>query len=265
MNLLVAGSDRVDAGKTTFSVGLLEHVDGTGFKPRGANDYWFDHDDYRRAASAGRLFGNDARKLAAASPDSHAPETCNPIHRLWRPAPDGGGVLLGQQGREFVLDRVADRYVVNDNARVPAAARENLPLSTATRVASVSELNEATERLHLPALDRLATRIRDTERAVVESYADVALPVRDVDVDAVAVVEPGRARIYDGSAYVRAHEAAATAGSRLETRIGGVLDRLDAAATVSLPALTTTERDDPAAVAEQYEVAYDALLATAFG
>jgi predicted P-loop ATPase/GTPase len=265
MNLLVAGNDRVDAGKTTFSRGLVTHVDGTGFKPRGANDYWFDHDDYRRAVSEGRLYGKDARKLAAASSASHTPETCNPIHRLWRPAPDGDGVLLGQRGREFVLDRVEDRYVVNEHATVPATAREQLPLSSATEVGSVSELNEQTERLHLPALDRLAGRVCDAARAVVESYADVALPVREVDFDAVAVVQPGRARLYDGTAYQRAHDAAVTAGSQLETRTGAVLDRLSATATVALPALTAAKRDDPTVVADRYEVAYDALLATAFG
>ncbi len=40
MKLLVAGGDRVDAGKTTFSTGLLARTDAVGFKPRAGNDYW---------------------------------------------------------------------------------------------------------------------------------------------------------------------------------------------------------------------------------
>lgn len=46
MTLLVAGSERVDAGKTTFALGLIASLDGVGFKPRAGNDYWFHHDDY---------------------------------------------------------------------------------------------------------------------------------------------------------------------------------------------------------------------------
>ncbi|MEF8791499.1 MAG: ATPase, partial [Haloarculaceae archaeon] len=65
MRLLVAGADRVDAGKTTFSTGLVHETGATGYKPRAGNDYWFDHDDYRRAVDAGRLYGKDARRLAA--------------------------------------------------------------------------------------------------------------------------------------------------------------------------------------------------------
>ncbi|MFB6186494.1 MAG: ATPase, partial [Halobacteriaceae archaeon] len=40
MNILVVGGDRVDAGKTTFAIGLIEYLDATGFKPRAGNDYW---------------------------------------------------------------------------------------------------------------------------------------------------------------------------------------------------------------------------------
>ncbi len=65
MTILVAGSDRVDAGKTTFTVGLLAHHDAVGFKPRAGNDFWFDHDDAKRALSEGRLYGKDAKRLAA--------------------------------------------------------------------------------------------------------------------------------------------------------------------------------------------------------
>ena len=60
MDLLVAGADRVDAD----------------------NDYWFDHDDYRDATERGRLFGKDARNLAAASSSSTGPATGTSSTRL---------------------------------------------------------------------------------------------------------------------------------------------------------------------------------------
>src|SRR6056297_2933265 len=130
MRLLVAGGDRVDAGKTTFTTGLLALLGAVGFKPRAGNDYWFDHDDYRRAVEEGRLYGKDAKRLAAASSDAcgtdFAPEELNPVHRLWRPSPGPNTGLVGQSHREFVLDRVGESFVVNAHADVPESARRRL-------------------------------------------------------------------------------------------------------------------------------------------
>jgi predicted P-loop ATPase/GTPase len=39
MNLLVAGDRDLDAGKTTFSVGLIERTGAVGYEPRAGNDY----------------------------------------------------------------------------------------------------------------------------------------------------------------------------------------------------------------------------------
>jgi hypothetical protein len=83
---------------------------------------------------------------------------------------------------------------------------------------------------------------------------------------AVAVVEPGRARFYDGDRYAKACQIA-TGGpgdGQLEERVGNVVDLIEQTAAVRLPALTSAERNDPTAVADAYDHAYDALLATAF-
>ena len=274
MRLLVAGGDRVDAGKTTFSTGLLDRVGGVGYKPRAGNDYWFDQDDYRHAVDRGRLFGKDAKRLAAASEVEVRPENVNPIHRLWRPSPGNGRGLIGGADRQFVLDRVGETYVVNADAEVPPSAREGLPIDDAPRVGTVEELNRLTAERYLPQLEALADEIRGRERVVIESYGDVALPLGDVGIDAVAVVEPGRARIFDGDRYLTACEVVAGNGRRtgrafggrvgsLEERVEDVTAHLDPTATVSLPALGSDERADPGAVADAYEVAYDALLAEA--
>ncbi len=263
MKLLVAGGDRVDAGKTTFSTGLLARTDAVGFKPRAGNDYWFDHDDYRRAVADGRLYGKDAKRLAAASAADVEPEEINPVHRLWRPAPGSGTGLIGEARREFVLDRVADSFVVNADADVPASARESLALADAPRVATVDELNQETRRRHLPAFEALAERIDRRERAVIESYGDVARPLQDVAADAVAVVEPARMCAYDGERYLRACEVASRSArdGRLERRVQDVVEQLDPVARVELPALPDERRTDPDAVADAYEDAYDELLA----
>jgi len=135
--ILVAGGARVDAGKTTFSTGLVADLaaragDAVGVKPRAGNDYWYDHDDYRIASDSGRLYGKDARRLAAAStrslasvgersrPEAITPESINPVHRLWRPTPDRTG-MLGDTDRTFLCDRVTteggSRFVVNGRLR----------------------------------------------------------------------------------------------------------------------------------------------------
>ncbi|WP_136686574.1 ATPase [Halorhabdus amylolytica] len=266
MNLLVAGADRVDAGKTTFSVGLLEHTGSVGFKPRAGNDYWFDHDDYRRAIEEGLLYGKDAKRLAAASPGDRRPESLNPIHRLWRPSPGGGPGLLGKTDREFLLDRVGGEYLVNGTVELPGTLREGLALGDATVVESTAELDAAMERLHVPALGSIAEEIDATDRAVVESYGDIARPLTGFEPDVVAIVEPRRARIYPGDRYAKACTVAAgsAAEGRLEERVPPVVELLEPTASVELPALSADVRRDPGAVADAYEPAYDALLATAF-
>ncbi|MDY6819589.1 MAG: ATPase [Halobacteriales archaeon] len=261
MTYLIAGGDRVDAGKTTFSVGLLDRLDAVGFKPRAGNDYWFDHDDYHAAVETGRLYGKDARRLAAASDGDHTPEAINPIHRLWRPAPDGDR-FIGETHRSFVLDRVGETFVVNANADIPQSARKGLALSDAPRVRTVEELNRYMQERYLPHLQALAEQIDRTTPAVVESYGDIARPLQGLSVRAVAVVEPQRVRYYEGDRYLNACEVT-TGGPRdgqLEERVGDVTDMIDPVATTSLPALRKAEREDPARIATAYAEAYDQLL-----
>jgi predicted P-loop ATPase/GTPase len=266
MNVLVAGADSVDAGKTTFTVGFLERTGTVGYKPRAGNDYWFHHDDYQRAIEAGRLYGNDARRLAAAGGADVDPEDINPLHRLWRPSPGSSTGILGDGDREFVIDRAGETFVVNGTVTVPDSARENLPLEDAIRVSTLAEFNEVMARQHLQAQEALAAEIASADRAIVESYGDVARPLGDLAADAVAVVEPGRARMFDGSRYLKACEVATggPADGQLEEQVAEVVGLAEPKATVSLPALTSAERNDPAAVADAYEHAYDALLAVAF-
>ncbi|ELZ47147.1 hypothetical protein C464_09457 [Halorubrum coriense DSM 10284] len=287
---LVAGGARVDAGKTTFSAGLVAHLagragDAVGVKPRAGNDFWFDHDDYRVATDAGRLYGKDARTLAAAntralpavddaspSPSAVTPESVNPVHRLWRPTPGRTG-MLGDAGRTFLCDRVTTasgtRFVVNgaaeDAGLLPDALAERLPLADATRVRDVPAFNEVMAEAHLPAIERLADRVARTPvPLVVESYADVAgtLP-RDGPVapDAVAVVDPGRARIYAGDRYAKARAVAAGSpreGTR-EEHVDAVTEMIEPLATVSLPALPGDVRSGPHRIAAAYEPAYATL------
>jgi predicted P-loop ATPase/GTPase len=267
MKLLVVGAQRVDAGKTTFSAGLIAHTGAVGFKPRAGNDYWFHHDDFQYATEQGRLFGKDARTLAAASPGTLDPEDINPVHRLWKPAPGAGSGLLGQDDREFVVDRAGSRYVVNGTIETPDAVSEALPLESAITVDSVSDLNRAMEQYHLPALDSLAEDIANTGHAVIESYSHVARPLRELDPDAVAVVDPLRVRCFDGERYMRACQVASRSPNEgtLEERVDDVVDLIDPVSERGLPPLAGDQRGSPETIAEAYEPAYEELLAVANG
>ena len=264
MRLLVAGGDRVDAGKTTFAVGLAARLsDPLAVKPRAGNDHWFDHDDAVRALSDGRLYGKDAARLAAAT-SADRPEAINPVHRLWRPTPGRTG-LLGEPDRTFLADRVTtadgDRFVVNDRVDLPAAVRDLA--ADPVRVDGVTAFNDVMADWHLEALSRLGERVQAADRPViVESYADVADPLRAPTYDAVAVVEPGRCRIYDGRRWEIARGAAGDrADGQLEERVPAVTDRLEPFSTHDLRPLGSAARSDPAAVADANAAVYDALLA----
>jgi predicted P-loop ATPase/GTPase len=267
MKLLVAGSAEVDAGKTTFTTGLIERTGVRGFKPRAGNGYWYDQDDYRRSVEQGRLYGKDSKKIAAASPGEVRPEAINPVHRLWLPTPGRGKGPLGRDGRRFICDRVtrdgADRYVGNADVEVPPAAQRAFPLAEAPAVESLPELNELMAELHAPALAALGDEIESRDGAIVESYSDVARPLTGFVPDAVAIVEPRRCRVYDGQRYAKSCEVASGSAheGRLEERVDHVVDLLDPLATVTLPALTSEERGDLGAIADAYESAFDDLLA----
>lgn len=270
MKLLVAGSAEVDAGKTTFTTGLIERTGIRGYKPRAGNGYWYDQDDYRRAVEEGRLYGKDAKLIAAANDEPTRPEAINPVHRLWLPTPGRGKGVLGRDGRRFLFDRVttktgSDVHVVNGTVEIPPAARRAFPLDAAPTVETLSALNELMAEHHAPALSALADEIADRDAAIVESYANIAEPLSELVPDAVAVVEPRRCRVYDGERYARACEVASGSAheGRLEERVETVVDLLDPHASITLPALSSDERDDPAVVADAYEDAHDELLAVA--
>ncbi|MFB6266622.1 MAG: ATPase [Halodesulfurarchaeum sp.] len=265
MTVLVAGSREVDAGKTTFAMGLVSRLDALGVKPRAGNDYWYDHDLVSKRLGNGRLVGKDAGRLAAASVRDVRAEEINPVHRLWRPIPDGSGPILGREGSEFLVDRIEDTFVINGRTDLPEEVREGLPLDDAIQVESLAAFNELMADRHQPALERFGREISSVSPLVVESYADIARPLRDLQVDAVAVVGAGRVRVFPGERFRRACEVASGSPGlgQLEERVADVTSLLEPAATETLPPLRSETRTDPIAVASAYESAYRELLEVA--
>lgn len=262
MRLLVVGARQVDAGKTTFTRGLAAVTGVRVGKPRGANDLWHHHDAYRRAIDAGRLYGKDARSLADELDIDVAPEAINPIHRLWGPVADPAGGMHGRAHRQFLVDRVGDTFVVNGNADLPRELTAALPLEDAPRVDSIGAINQLIEDRYLPTLERWERRQARHEGLIIESYSDIAMPVQTVTFDHVAVVEPGRVRVFRGDRYASACEAVSPAPREgtMEPTVGNVIADLTPVGEAELPPLPAPDRERSARIARAYREAYELLL-----
>lgn len=262
MRVLVAGSRQVDAGKTTFTRGLIASTGAPAYKPRAANNRWYDYDAYRQALDAGVLYGKDARLLAAAHGSTVAPETINPIHRLWQPIPDPTGGIHEQPYRQFMLDRVGDTYVRNANAELPAELEAALPLAATETVGSLREMNDTVERRYLPTIERWENRVNDDPVAIVESYGDIAMPVQAVEFDIVAAVEPGRVRFFEGRRYGRAATAIPRTPREgtMEPVVEDVIAEIRCLGEADLPPLAADVRQEDESIADAYGEAYDTLL-----
>jgi predicted P-loop ATPase/GTPase len=247
------------------ATGLVAATESVGFKPRAGNDLWFDHDDCRRALADGRLYGKDAARLVAAGPGSLEPEDVNPVHRLWRPSPGAGAGLLGSSDREFLVDRVGDRYVVNGTVDLPDTIVDSLGLTDPLVVESTEGLNDVTQTHSLPLQRELLETIESVDRAVVESYGDVATPLPAFEADAVAVVEPRRVRLYGADRYAKACEVAPRGqhDGALEQRVDRVVDLLEPEAVHGIEPLPDDVRSDPDAVADAYEPLFESLVGLA--
>ncbi|MFB6187723.1 MAG: ATPase, partial [Halobacteriaceae archaeon] len=233
------------------------YLDATGFKPRAGNDYWHDYDDFRDASQEGRLYGKDAKKIAKVSNASVTPEEINPIHRLWQPLHTPKNTVLGEPGREFLLDRVGQQLVVNENASMPQEVTDTFNFDSCISVASLQELESVVESRYLEALNALGTTIRQTSPAVIESYEDIARPIRDIDIDVVAVVESGSIQLFEGERYQQACSVLHSRGrGLLEKRVGDIIDALDPVATYQLTPISQSKRNSPSAIANTYQDTY---------
>lgn len=259
--VLVAGSRQVDAGKTTLATGIVHGLEGVGLKPRGGNNYWYDYDTVQARLSEGRLVGKDATRLAAVANEEVVAEKINPVHRLWRPISSGTGAIFGRETSEFLVDRVGVNFVVNGETKLPSEVVDMLPLEDAFVVNSLQEMNELMVERHQSALQTVRPIVEERDRVVLESYSDVARPIRDVDIDVAAVVGAGTVDLFDGDRYCRA--ASVVSGTadlgQLEERVGDVVSLIEPAESYQLQPLQRSKRTDPATVADVYSDFIDGI------
>lgn len=262
MTLLVVGKKQVNSGKTTFTLGLVERISGVGFKPRASNSYWYHYDQFLRSVQKGSLYGKDASFLSKVSSDISNPEEINNLHRLWRPSPQKNSGILGRQGSEFVLDRLGDKYIVNNNIKLPDLLKDNLSLEDCIYIESFDDFNELMENEYIDEMENFREKVKCFEDSIVESYKDIALPLQGIGFSRVAVVEPMQVEIYEGSKYIKACKICMGSNREgiLEPVVEDVVDYLSPLATVRLPILTSEEKQDPKKIKSKYNGIYDRLL-----
>ncbi len=235
MKILINGLCE-SAGKTTATTGLYQNLKKTKeielFKPLAGNNYWYDNRIVSESIKKGRLFGHDAKILSELT--GKREEEINPIHRLWIPNSviESGSGLIGET-QSIVLDRIFDtenKTTLVLNSRIKAPEDLKALQGNADRIEKFStteKFNEYMNKIHLPATKDRYERIKDRDILIIESYADIAMPI-PVHADLVLTVEPGRAFISDGNKFAKAHSMISKrwTGHRMEIKTGKILDLL---------------------------------------
>ena len=263
MRILVVGGRQTDAGKTTMTLGLRHALDAVAVKPRAANNYWYDYDTvHRTVTDGGDLVGADAEKLAKSNPTGWSnPAEINPLHRLWQPVDSSTETILGEPGREFVLDRLGTEYILNETADIPDILGTHLDLGDARSIAELSKFNALMRDQYLPFLDSFATEVSSLDSLIIESYGDVALPIHGLTVDVVVSVHPGRIAIYEGRRFLDACRVSSRSPreGRMEPIVSDITTMVDPVATESIPPLRSRTRASPGNIRRAYSDAISAI------
>ncbi|KAA0005914.1 MAG: hypothetical protein FE042_06590 [Thermoplasmata archaeon] len=208
LTILVVGLCAEHAGKTTLTRSILRCLREIGmrpcaFKPKAANNLWYDFDVVYESLSKGRLYGLDAKLLRE---ESHTPlreEVINPVHRLWNE---------GEQP-EYILDRIfADGKTILILKNLTEINRMvkglfDLLCAKADQIIETTDEDLTTKllRYYERGIKNSFTEIsKNHDVVVVESYSDVALPWEKLKPDIVFGVKPWEISIYDAEKYVMA-------------------------------------------------------------
>ncbi len=225
MNVLITGLFPYDSGKTTFAEFLIEEARDRGIdvgfsKPISGINGWYQYEYVIKSIEARLLIGEDMFKLHIAAKSSDPIEYEGPVVSLLLP-PDPEKVgwetsiysSIGLQNQISVI-RISDlektkHYYVPSNIEKAVQSLKNDVKKFLSIVEAEPVGAEESETLLLNSrsnadkcLDYLRRR---HEFFVIESYNNAAAPTtKSLEVDAVAVVTPGKAAIFSGSDYRRA-------------------------------------------------------------
>ena len=248
---LIVGLKELDAGKTTVARALLlslreRGTTACGFKPKASNTLWYDYDIVHEALSQGRLYGKDSKLLREASGTNLLEELINPIHRLWATPPHNLKRYLTTLPY-FIADRLTlwseepkEMVVVNDtlpfrHGRKRLVAKLYKPETEVLHVRTMRELNQIVDTYYDEAIKLAHRRIAaEHDTLVYESYADIALPWRDIrELDMVLAVHPGYIQAYDPDKYLSALDL--STNLLREERTENVVNLLKPIKTIKVP------------------------------
>ncbi|TFG07489.1 MAG: hypothetical protein EU539_04755 [Promethearchaeota archaeon] len=227
MNILCAGINDVDAGKTTLSIALLRYLKGKeheacGFKPRSGNNLWYHWDIVKEGLKKGCPYSHDATLLKNESSENPSITLLNPVHRVWSPSSEE---LQWEQVPHFLLDRITikDKNIIalNECLDLPIDSKyleETLRKNEVISISSRRDL-EALNNLYDQADDWAYSLLsRKFNFIVCESYCNIAVPWNGLtNLDHVFVIEPFRVRVYQGDRYLKSLQLISTLPFEEET------------------------------------------------
>lgn len=211
--ITIVGLRERSAGKTTLARALISYlrengISVCGFKPRAANNVWYDFDVVWEGLSNGRLYGIDAKLLREESRTDFPEEVINPVHRLWD-EPYAGTL-------SFIVERISfgdeRRNVILLNSNLAAEYDEMIERLRSRAwmvidIREIDELNRAVQKYHPRAIEDAYGKLSmKYEFLVVEGYSNVASPYDGISADLVLAIGPKIIEAYDGRKFTQAIE-----------------------------------------------------------
>lgn len=234
MIILVTGLLKYDAGKTTWTIELLElmkeyNVNVIPFKPVGGHNAWYQYVTIRYSLELNALVGEDAYKLARTVDRIDLIEVLSPVDVLLAPLDpeyyqgdyrryvDDSEVLE----KQAVLARITvpygdsfitTHYLIKDNySKIIGSLKDDIDV-LASRLKNLERIssNAFTKILESDILAKNLALIQDRlehkyDVLVIESFNNVALPIPSaIKADYVFAVAPGKVLLYSGEDYRKA-------------------------------------------------------------
>ncbi len=205
LTILVVGLTTEHAGKTTLTRSIIRCLRENGikpcaFKPKAANNLWYDFDVVYESLSRGRLYGMDAKLLREESNTFLREEMINPVHRLWNE----------NENPDYILDRI---FVDNKTIIISKSLTKvnkmmkglfDLLYDRADQIIETTKGDSTINpfKYYERGIKQSFTEIsKNHDVVVVESYSDVALPWEELQPDLVLGIKPWEITVYDGERY----------------------------------------------------------------
>ncbi len=224
--ILVNGVVPFDSGKTTFSLRLLDLLEGIGikafpFKPIAGHNLWYSENTIEESLRLGLLIGNDASKYTKRT--GLDPSLINPVAVASVPVDldkmsfdfteyekltlDGPSFLLLRES-EFKGEEVVHRYFLNREVQKLSVSSLSEKIEALISSFKPKDVDDMVDRLlkNHENVSEFFSRVSELKRpdvTVIESYNDALSPMRMDSIDATFMISPGKAFLVDGERLIK--------------------------------------------------------------